>query len=49
MANELCRGKNDVTILARGHWKESIDKNGLIIRHYGQLHTTVDHIKTTDS
>lgn len=48
LAHELCRGKNDVTILARGSWKESIDKNGLIIRHYGQLSTTIDHVKTID-
>lgn len=48
LAHELCRGKNDVTILARGGWKESIDKNGLTIRHYGQLHTTVDYVKTID-
>lgn len=48
LAHELCRGKNDVTILARGGWKESIDKKGLIIRHYGQLHTTIDYVKTID-
>lgn len=48
LAHELCKNKNDVTILARGNWKKSIDKNGLIIRHYGQLHTTKDPIKTIE-
>ena len=48
LAHELCKGKNDVTILARGNWKQSIDKNGLVIRHYGQLHTTKDPIKTIE-
>lgn len=49
LAHELCKGKNEVTILARGGWKENIDKNGLRIFHYGQLHTTVDYIKTIDN
>lgn len=48
LAHELYKGKNDVTILARGNWKQSIDKNGLVIRHYGQLHTTKDPIKTIE-
>lgn len=49
LAHELCKGENDVTILARGSWKRSIDKNGLVIRHYGQLHTTTDHVKTIET
>lgn len=48
LAHEFCKTKNDVTILARGNWKQSIDKNGLVIRHYGQLHTTKDPIKTIE-
>lgn len=48
LAHELCKGKNDVTILARGNWKRSIDQNGLVIRHYGQLHTTKDAVKTIE-
>ena len=49
LAHELCKGENDVTILARGNWKETIDRNGLIIRHYGQLRTTINHIKTIET
>lgn len=49
LAHELCKGENDVTILARGNWKGSIDKNGLVIRHYGQLHTTIDRVKTIET
>lgn len=48
LAHELCKSENDVTILARGGWKQNIDKNGLTIRHYCQLHTTIDHIKTIE-
>lgn len=49
LAHELCKGENDVTILARGNWKRSIDKNGLVIRHYGQLRTTIDCVKTIET
>ncbi|WP_297421753.1 ketopantoate reductase family protein [Clostridium sp.] len=49
LAHELCKGENYVTILARGNWKRSIDKNGMVIRHYGQLRTTTDHIKTIET
>ena len=48
LAHMLCK-KNDVTILARGKWKDAIDKNGLVIRHYVQRKTTVDRLKTIDS
>ncbi|MBE5961925.1 MAG: ketopantoate reductase family protein [Lachnospiraceae bacterium] len=46
LAHELCKGKNTVTLLARGKWKENIDRNGLVIRHYAQFHTTTDRIHT---
>lgn len=46
LSHELCKGKNDITILARGNWKSSIDRNGLVICHYGQLHTTKDSVHT---
>lgn len=46
MAHMLCQANHDVTLLARGAWHESIDKNGLIIRHYAQLRTTVDRVST---
>lgn len=48
LAHELCKGENDVTILARGNWKRSIDRNGLIIRHYGQMHTTKDSVNSIE-
>jgi 2-dehydropantoate 2-reductase len=48
LAHELYKGGNDVTILARGNWKRNIDENGLVIRHYGQLRTTIDRVKTID-
>lgn len=48
LAHELCNGGNEVTILARGKWRQKLDENGLVIRHYGQLCTTIDHIKTIE-
>ncbi|MCD7729921.1 MAG: ketopantoate reductase family protein [Oscillospiraceae bacterium] len=47
LAHMLCK-RNDVTLLARGEWKKTIDKNGLVIRHYLQMKTTVDRLKTID-
>lgn len=49
LAHELCKNGNDVTILARGSWKRSIDKNGLVIRHYVQFRTTIDRVKTIET
>ncbi|MGB4659104.1 MAG: 2-dehydropantoate 2-reductase N-terminal domain-containing protein [Mobilitalea sp.] len=48
LAHMLRKGQNDVTLLARGEWKHTIENNGLIIRHYVQLQTTTDQIKTID-
>ena len=47
LAHMLCK-RNDVNLLARGEWKKTIDKNGLVIRHYLQMKTTVDCLKTID-
>ena len=41
--------KNVVTLLARGEWKEMIDQKGLVIRHWAQHKTTMEHIKTIDT
>lgn len=49
LAHELYNGNNDVTLLVRNKWKETIDNNGLVIRHYGQLRTTRDKINTIDT
>lgn len=46
MAHMLCKAKQDVTLLARGEWRKTIEKRGLIIRHYAQLHSTVDKVST---
>ena len=34
---------NDVTLLARGKWKEQLERNGLRIRHHLQRSKTLDH------
>lgn len=41
--------KNDVTLLARGEWKDMIDQKGLVIRHWVQRKTTVDRVRTIDT
>ena len=48
LAHMLHRGGNDVTLLARGSRLEELRTNGLVIRHYMQLHTTVDRVGLTD-
>ncbi|MCG7406608.1 ketopantoate reductase family protein [Paenibacillus sp. ACRRX] len=44
LAHVLVRGDNDVTMLARGRRVDELQKDGLVIRHYFQLHTTVDKV-----
>lgn len=46
MAHMLCKANQDVTLLARDGWREMIDRDGLVIRHFAQLRTTVDRVKT---
>lgn len=48
LAHVLHNAGHDVTILARGNRLEALKTNGLKIRHYLQLRTTVDEIKVTD-
>ena len=43
LAHVLCAAGNDVTMLARGKWKEQLEKNGLRIRHHLQQKVTLDH------
>ena len=43
LAHVLCAAGSDVTLLARGEWKEQLQQNGLKIRHHLQRKTTLDH------
>jgi 2-dehydropantoate 2-reductase len=45
LTHALCQAGNDVTVLARGEWKETLEKNGLVIRHHLQKKTTTDRPK----
>ena len=52
LAHVLCAAGNEVTLLARGAWKDALEKDGLVIRHRLQRKTTVDRpavIGTPDS
>lgn len=43
LTHVLCAAGHDVSLLARGVRKAELDINGLVIRHYRQRKTTVDH------
>lgn len=43
LAHVLCLAGNDVTLLARGNWKQTLDAEGLTIRHHLQRKTALDH------
>ena len=45
LAHVLCAAGSDVTLLARGKWKDQLEKNGLRIRHHLQRWETLDHPK----
>lgn len=49
LAHALMDAGRDVTLLARGEWKKTLEQNGLVIRHRLQKKTTVDHPVVTDS
>ena len=49
LAHILCAAGNDVTLLARGQWKEQLQQNGLRIRHHLQWKTTLDHPRVIGS
>ena len=39
LTHVLCAAGNDVTLLARGGWKEALEQDGLTIVHYLQRKT----------
>ena len=45
LAHALVRGRNDVTVLARGKRAEQLMKDGVVIRHYFQHKNTVNEVK----
>ena len=49
LAHVLCTAGNNVTLLARGPWKEQLQRNGLRIRHHLQRKTTLDHPRVIGS
>lgn len=48
LTHVLKKGGSDVTLLARGDWKDTLEKRGLVIRHYLQRKTTTDKVKIID-
>ena len=45
----LCLAGNEVTLLARGSWKDTLEENGLRIHHVIQGRTTIDHPRIIES
>jgi 2-dehydropantoate 2-reductase len=43
LTHVLCQAGNDVTVLTRGKWKETLTENGLVIHHHLQKKTTTDY------
>lgn len=43
LVHVLMKSGNDVTVIARGEWKETLQKYGLRIHHYIQKRDTTDH------
>ena len=43
LVHALMKSGNDVTVIARGTWKETLLKDGLRIHHYIQRKDTMDH------
>ena len=49
LAHALSLGGNDVTVVARGAWAETLRRDGLRIRHYVQKTETVDHPRVLEA
>lgn len=45
LAHELKRCGQDVTVLARGAWRETLAERGMIIHHHLQVHITGDRLR----
>ena len=48
LVHALIKSGNDVTVIARGAWKETLQKDGLHIHHYIQKKDTVDYPRVQD-
>ena len=48
LTNVLCAAGNDVTLLARGSWRETLERDGLTIVHHLQKKTTHDRPRIVD-
>ncbi|MBR1584861.1 MAG: ketopantoate reductase family protein [Clostridia bacterium] len=48
LTHVLCEAGQEVTLLARGPWKDTLAAQGLKLRHHLQRRTTLDHPAVTD-
>ncbi|MBQ9009979.1 MAG: ketopantoate reductase family protein [Clostridia bacterium] len=48
LTHVLCAAGHEVTLLARGAWKDTLESHGLELRHHLQRKTTLDHPAITD-
>jgi 2-dehydropantoate 2-reductase len=43
LTHTLCQAGNEVSLVARGRWKEVLEVSGLVLHHHLQQYTTADH------
>ena len=43
LCHAICKGDNNVTVVARGQWAQTLKNNGLRIHHYIQRKDTIDY------
>ncbi|MBQ8953864.1 MAG: ketopantoate reductase family protein [Clostridia bacterium] len=48
LTHVLCEAGHDVTLLARGAWKDALETHGLKLYHHLQRRTTLDHPSVVD-
>ena len=49
LVHKLCEAGNDVTVAARGKWKDVLQNNGLQVRHKLSGKVTLDHPKVVET
>lgn len=49
LTHAVCGAGNDVTVVARGAWARTLREKGLVLHHYVQHATTVDHPRVVEA
>lgn len=49
LAHAVCAAGNDVTVVARGSWAQTLRERGLVCHHWAQHRTTTDHPRVVEA